>query len=134
LSAAQFEKGDYNDCIESCEKAVELGREQRVDYKLIGKALSREASAYQKLNDLTSAIKFYSKSLTENRTADTLNKLREVEKLKKDADDKAYQSPEIAEEEREKGNEAFKVRRIFVFVIIYQKLIQTTGVGLPNCC
>ena len=37
LSAAYFEKGDYEKSIESAKKAVEEGREIRADFKLITK-------------------------------------------------------------------------------------------------
>jgi stress-induced-phosphoprotein 1 len=65
-------------------------------------------SAYQRLNDLPNAIKFYSKSLTEHRTPDILGKLREVEKTKIEADKQAYIDPAQAEVARGEGNEAFK--------------------------
>lgn len=37
LSAAQFEKGDYQDAIATCEKAIEEGREVLADFKIIAK-------------------------------------------------------------------------------------------------
>lgn len=43
-----------------------------------GRALGRAGTAYEKQGDLVNAIKYYSKSLTEHRTADVLNKLRAV--------------------------------------------------------
>jgi len=90
LGAVYFEQGDYDKAIETCEKAIEEGRSLRADYKLIAKAYGRIGSAYQKKNDLESAIKFYQKSLTEDRTRDILNKVRDLEKLKAEEDRKAY--------------------------------------------
>ncbi|KAI0786453.1 chaperone [Abortiporus biennis] len=108
LGAAYFEKGDFDKCIETCEKAVEEGRSIRADYKLIAKAYGRTGNAYAKKNDLDNAIKYFNKSLTEHRTPDILNKLRETERAKAEADRLAYISPEKAHEAREEGNALFK--------------------------
>ena len=37
MSAAQFEKGDYQGAIETCEKAIQEGREVLADFKSIAK-------------------------------------------------------------------------------------------------
>lgn len=37
FSAVYFEEGKFDDCIEECEKAITLGREQMAGYKIIGK-------------------------------------------------------------------------------------------------
>ncbi|OXH42341.1 stress-induced-phosphoprotein 1 [Cryptococcus neoformans] len=108
LSAVYFEQGEYQKCIETCEKAVEEGRDLRADYKVFAKAYGRIGSSYSKLGDLGQAIKFFQKSLTEHRTPDILTKLREAEKAKAEADRQAYIDPEKAEKAREEGNEAFK--------------------------
>lgn len=80
----------------------------RAEYTLIAKALGRIGSAYQKKGDLGSAIKYYEKSLTEHRTPDVLNKLREVERFKAEQDRKAYIDPEKSAIAREEGNAKFK--------------------------
>jgi len=108
LSAVLFEKGDYDRCIEVCQQAIDEGRSLRADYKLIAKAFGRVGSAYAKKGDTTSAIKFMEKSLTEHRTPDVLNKLRQLEKEKAEADRNAYINPEISSQERDKGNTLFK--------------------------
>lgn len=108
LSAAHFEKGDYEACIEDCKKAVEHGREVFADFKLIAKAYGRMGSAYEKQGDLANAVEFYNRSLTEHRTPDILAKLRAAEKAKKNADRDAYVDPQKAEEARELGNQKFK--------------------------
>ncbi len=82
----------------------------RADYKLIAKAFGRIGSAYAKKGDVTSAIKYFEKSLAEHRTPDILAKLKEAEKQKSEADRLAYISPQISAEERERGNVLFKVR------------------------
>ncbi|KAM3582284.1 Hsp90 cochaperone, variant 2 [Umbelopsis sp. WA50703] len=106
--AVQFEQEKFEDCIKTCEEAVEVGRDNRADYKLIARAYQRIGSAYSKLNELDQAIRFFEKSLTEHRTPETLAKLREAEKLKKDLEKQAYHNPELGEKAREEGNALFK--------------------------
>ncbi|KAG8721995.1 Hsp90 cochaperone [Ceratobasidium sp. 394] len=108
LAATYFEQGEYDKCIETCEKAVEEGRSIRADYKLIAKAFGRIGTAYSRKEDHDNAIKFYSKSLTEHRTPDILNKLREAENLKAEKERQAYVNPELAAKAREEGNAQFK--------------------------
>ncbi|PSK60310.1 Heat shock protein sti1 [Elsinoe australis] len=106
--AAKFEKGDYDGAIESCQKAVEEGREMLADFKMIAKAFGRIGTSYEKKGDLGTAITNYQKSLTEHRTPEILNKLRAAEKAKIKAEKDAYMDPQKAEEAREAGNQKFK--------------------------
>ncbi|KAI8391838.1 uncharacterized protein BYT42DRAFT_210570 [Radiomyces spectabilis] len=107
-AAVLFEQEKYNECIEVCQKAVDTGRELRADYKLVARALQRIGNAYVKLNQLDDAINFYGKSLTEHRTPETLQKLRDTEKQKKELEKAAYHNPELADKAREEGNKLFK--------------------------
>lgn len=107
-AAVYLEMNDYDECIKQCNTAIDVGRENRADFKLIAKALSRMASAYQKKDDLEQARTFFQKSLSEHRTPDTLSKLSEVEKIIKERELKAYIDPEKSLEEKQKGNEAFQ--------------------------
>ncbi|KAL5530275.1 STI1 [Sanghuangporus sanghuang] len=108
LSAVQFEQGKYDECIATCEKAIEEGRLLRADYKVIAKAYGRIGSAYQRKGDLDAAIRFFNKSLTEHRTPDILNKLRDTEKEKAAKEAEAYIDPTLSEKAREEGNALFK--------------------------
>ena len=108
LSAAQFEKGDYEDTIATCEKAIAEGREVYTDFKIIAKAYGRIGTAYERLHDLPRAITNYQKALTEHRTPDVLNKLRAAEKLKLQQERESYVNPEEADKARELGNQKFK--------------------------
>mmetsp|Transcript_24767 Transcript_24767/g.42698 ORF Transcript_24767/g.42698 Transcript_24767/m.42698 type:complete len:571 (+) Transcript_24767:91-1803(+) len=107
-AAVHFETAHYTDCIADCEKAIELIKAHRGDYKNIAKALGRMGSAYQKMDNLEDAIKYFEKSLVESKTEDIANKLHAVKKIKRERDEKAYLSPEIAAQEKDMGNEAFK--------------------------
>lgn len=106
-SAAEFEKGDFDSAINTCEEAIEKGREQRADYKLIAKAFARLGNIYLKKDDLENAVKYFDKSLTEHRTPDILNKLRATQREIKKRDAEAYIDPEKAEAARLEGKEYF---------------------------
>lgn len=107
-AAVYFEQKDYQKCIEECQQAIEVGRENRADFKLMAKAYARMAGAYVKLGDYPNARTFYQKSLTEHRIPDTLAKLSEVEKVIKEEERKAYINPEISLEEKNLGNACFQ--------------------------
>ncbi|PPR89305.1 hypothetical protein GOBAR_AA31376 [Gossypium barbadense] len=114
-AAVYLEMGKYGDCIKDCEKAVERGRELRADYKMIAKALTRKGTALVKMakcsKDYEPAIETFQKALTEHRNPDTLKKLNDAEKAKKELEQQEYFDPKIADEEREKGNECFKQQK-----------------------
>ncbi|CCG82906.1 putative Heat shock protein [Taphrina deformans PYCC 5710] len=110
-AAAHFEAGDYDSAIQACQQAIEQGREVRADFKVIAKAFARIGSSYEKKGDLQEAINNYNRSLTEHRTADTLAKLKSAETTLSEKVKKDYESPELAEEARVAGNDAFKASR-----------------------
>ncbi|GMM34955.1 Hsp90 cochaperone [Saccharomycopsis crataegensis] len=106
-AAAEFEKGDYDVAIKTCETAIDKGREVRADYKVIAKSFARIGNCYLKKDDLKLAIQFFDKSLTEHRNADVLTKLRNAEKLLKKKEIEEYINPEKAEEARLEGRDYF---------------------------
>ncbi|CAI0476852.1 unnamed protein product [Linum tenue] len=114
-AAVYLEMGKYEECIKDCDKAVERGRELRSDYKMVARALTRKGSALVKMaktsKDYEPAIETFQKALTEHRNPDTLKKLNEAEKAKKDLEQQEYFDPKLADESREKGNEYFKEQK-----------------------
>ncbi|CAM8877582.1 unnamed protein product [Rhodiola kirilowii] len=114
-AAVYLEMGRYEDCIKDCDRAVERGRELRADFKMVAKALTRKGTAFVKMakcsKDYEPAIEAFQKALTEHRNPDTLKKLNEAEKAKKDLEQQEYYDPKISDEEREKGNEYFKQQK-----------------------
>ncbi|KAI0097906.1 hypothetical protein GGR51DRAFT_539561 [Nemania sp. FL0031] len=124
LGAAQFEKGDYQACIDACTKAIEEGRMIYADFKMIAKSYARIGTAYEKMGDLALAVENYQKSLTEHRTPDTVNKLRAAERKKIEASKQAYVDPAKAEEAREEGNKKFKDQDFPGAVAAYSEMIK----------
>ncbi|XP_052170641.1 hsp70-Hsp90 organizing protein 3-like [Diospyros lotus] len=114
-AAVYLEMGKYDECIKDCDKAVERGRELRSDFKMIARALTRKGTALVKMakcsKDYEPAIETFQKALTEHRNPDTLKKLNDAEKAKKDLEQQEYFDPKLADEEREKGNEYFKEQK-----------------------
>ncbi|KAM0934361.1 putative Heat shock chaperonin-binding, tetratricopeptide-like helical domain superfamily [Dioscorea sansibarensis] len=114
-AAVYMEMEKYEDCVKDCDKAVERGRELRSDFKMIARALTRKGTAFVKLakcsKDYDIAIETFQKALTEHRNPDTLKKLNEAERAKKELEQQEYYDPNKADEEREKGNEFFKQQK-----------------------
>ncbi|CAK9301983.1 unnamed protein product [Gordionus sp. m RMFG-2023] len=107
-AAVYFEQNNYDECIKTCQEAVEIGKENFSDFKLLAKAYSRIGNSYYKLKDWSNAIVNYKKSLTEHRCPDILMKLNETEKLMKEEERLAYINPELALDQKNKGNEMFQ--------------------------
>lgn len=107
-AAVHFEMKNYTECVSTCNKAIDVGRENRADFKHIAKALARMGNAYRKSGDLKNAKMAYEKALTEHRTPDYKLCLSEIEVDLKKSEEQAYVNPEIAEEEKLKGNNFFK--------------------------
>ncbi|KAK0586603.1 hypothetical protein LWI29_009466 [Acer saccharum] len=114
-AAVYLEMGKYEECIKDCDKAVERGRELRADFKMVARALTRKGTALAKMakcsKDYDLAIETFQKALTEHRNPDTLKRLNEAEKAKKELEQQEFFDPKIADEEREKGNEYFKQQK-----------------------
>lgn len=108
LAAVYFEQREYQKSVDTCKKAIEVGRANRADYKNVAKAYARMGNAYVKLEELESAIKAYEDSMLENRTEDVYKRHKDAVKVLKERQDKAYISEELSLKAREKGNELFK--------------------------
>lgn len=108
IAAVYFEQKEFMKCIEQCNKAIEVGRENRADFKLIAKAYTRIGNSYRKLKEYKNAKLHYEKSLSEFRSPDTKTLLSEIETVLKEEERKAYINPEVSEQEKEKGNEFFR--------------------------
>eukprot|EP00245_Coleochaete_scutata_P013383 TRINITY_DN5419_c2_g1_i1.p1 TRINITY_DN5419_c2_g1~~TRINITY_DN5419_c2_g1_i1.p1 ORF type:complete len:574 (+),score=174.40 TRINITY_DN5419_c2_g1_i1:258-1979(+) len=111
-AAVYLEMGKYDEAIVDCDKAVERGRELHADYKLVARALTRKGTCLVKMaktsKDYEPAIEVFQKALTEHRNPDTLKRLNDAEKKRKELIEQELFDPSKADEERELGNDAFK--------------------------
>ncbi|KAG1780400.1 chaperone [Suillus placidus] len=124
LGAAYLEAKEYDQCIATCELAVEEGRGLRADYKIIAKIFGRIGTAYTAKNDLASAKKYFQKSLSEHRDATILAKLQATEKAIAEADRQSYIDPAKSAVAREEGNAAFKSGDFAKAVKLYEESIK----------
>lgn len=60
-----------------------------------------------KENNYADAVEQFNKSLTEHRTKDVLEKLQKCQKAIAEAERLAYIDPELAQEEKQKGNDLY---------------------------
>lgn len=123
-TAVIFEQGKYEECITECDAALEHGREQKADWVLNAKIMTRKASCLQKLKRFEEALKLYNSALLENRNADTLNKMHACEAEKKKFDIDAYFNPELSHKAKEDGNVAFKAENFPEAVKHYTEAIK----------
>lgn len=123
-AAVYFEMGRFEECAADCNQAVEKGKEMRADYKLVARAMTRKANALAKMDRLEEAVALLNKSLTEHRTADTLAALTKAEKTLRERRESAYVDMTLCEEDREKGNLAFKEMRFPEAVKHYEEALK----------
>jgi tetratricopeptide (TPR) repeat protein len=124
MAAVHFEKKNFEDVLKWCEKAIDVGRENQADFKLIAKAMLRAANAYKELGELYKAKAFYEKSLAEHRTPATKEALSVVEKLIKEKERLDYIDPKLAEDAKAKGNEFFSAGNFSEAVKHYSEAIK----------
>jgi len=125
-SAVHFEAGDFELAVKKANEAVDCARcaDKPSDYTFYGKAYARVANSLVKLDRLEEAVKFYNKSLTENRNAETLTRLRDTERLILERAKAALYNPEFAEASRNEGNVHFKEGRFVEAVTSYSEAIR----------
>merc|ERR1719152_577012 len=98
----------HETCIETCKKAIEVGRAARADYKIVAKSFARIGNAYKAMDKLDEAKRAYEDSLMEDRVEDVEKRLKNLQKEMKKRETEAYINPELAEQARQEGNELFK--------------------------
>lgn len=107
-AAVHLEKNNFEECHKDCNTSLELASKKPTHvYDTFAKAYARIGAAYYKENKIPEAIQAYEKSLLESNNPAIRKKLIEVERKKKELEEKAYLDPEKASEANKRGNACF---------------------------
>jgi stress-induced-phosphoprotein 1 len=130
-SAVYFTMKKYDECIDACKKAFEVGKENRAPFEERAKVLSRCAKAYQKKGDLASAIEMCQNAQLESFDKDTQRFMKTMELEKKKTDALAYQDDEKAEEAKQLGNTHFRNKEFGDAVKAYEEAVKRAPKNAP---
>lgn len=123
-AAVYFTQKKYQECVDTCAKAVEVGKENRAPFEDRAKAWTRAAKAYQKLGDLEKAIEMCNEAQLESYDKQTQRLLKTLELEKKKADAASYQDDEKAEEAKQRGNDFFRQQKWGEAVREYEEAVK----------
>ena len=123
-AAVYFTQNNFDQCIEMCEAAMEVGAANKAPFEDRAKALTRCGKAYQKKGDYTTAIEKLKAAQFEHHDKETQRLLKtwELEKKKKDA--LAYQDDSLADEHKNKGNAHFRASQFAEAVKEYEEAVK----------
>jgi stress-induced-phosphoprotein 1 len=123
-AAVYFAIKKYDEVIEMCDKAMEVGKANMAPFEDRAKALTRCAKAYQKKNDLGMAIEKCKEAQLEFFSKETQRFMKTMELEKKKADSLSYQDDALAEEAKQRGNEAFRNKDFAQAVMEYEDAVK----------
>ena len=82
-AAAHFQLKNFEKCVQTCLKAVKIGRENGADSKLIAKSFARMGRTHKELGNLEMAKLAFEKAQEEHQTLDYEKNLSEIESAMK---------------------------------------------------
>jgi len=130
-AAVYFAQKKYDECIEQCMDAVEVGKANMAPFEDRAKAFTRCAKAYQKKGDLGKAIELCKDAQLESyeKATQRLLKTLELEKRKKDTSD--YQDDDKADEAKQRGNDFFRNKDWPKAVVEYEEAVKRAPKKAP---
>ena len=123
-AAVYFAQKKYDDCIEECNKSLEVGKENMASFEDRAKALTRCAKAYQKKKDLGKAIEMCKSAQLEAYSKDTQRLLKSLELEKKKKDKLDYQDEGKAQEAKQRGNDFFREKKFPEAIKEYEEAVK----------
>eukprot|EP00584_Thalassiosira_punctigera_P024679 CAMPEP_0172551026 /NCGR_PEP_ID=MMETSP1067-20121228/35199_1 /TAXON_ID=265564 ORGANISM="Thalassiosira punctigera, Strain Tpunct2005C2" /NCGR_SAMPLE_ID=MMETSP1067 /ASSEMBLY_ACC=CAM_ASM_000444 /LENGTH=586 /DNA_ID=CAMNT_0013338743 /DNA_START=52 /DNA_END=1812 /DNA_ORIENTATION=+ len=130
-AAVYFTAKNYDECIEACTKAVEVGKANMAPFEDRAKAYTRCAKAYQKKGDLAKAIEMCKEAQLESYDKATERLMKNMELEKKKADAAAYHDDDKAEEAKQRGNEHFRNKEWGDAVREYEEAVKRAPNNAP---
>jgi stress-induced-phosphoprotein 1 len=103
-----MEMGEFQQALECCDKAVEIGRSVHTSLEKIARAFERKAHIFEKMSQIDNAIAAAKQAQLEHKTDKVKYYLKDLESLKKKDAESAYIDPQLSEEANTRGNEFFK--------------------------
>jgi stress-induced-phosphoprotein 1 len=128
-AAVHFERGQWDEAIATCRKALERGGEVFAPYALKAKAWARIGNAEAKRDNLQAAVEAYESSLLESHTDEVYEKAKKAKAELKARAEAAYRDPAKGAEAKERGNELFKAGKFKEAIAEYSDAIRRD----PEC-
>mmetsp|Transcript_15099 Transcript_15099/g.35009 ORF Transcript_15099/g.35009 Transcript_15099/m.35009 type:complete len:566 (-) Transcript_15099:1716-3413(-) len=123
-AAVYFTQKKYDECIEECNKSLEVAKENMSPFEDRAKALTRCAKAYQKKKDLAKAIEMCKSAQLESYNKDTQRLLKSLELEKKKKDKLDYQDESKAQEAKQRGNDFFREKNFPEAIKEYEEAVK----------
>ena len=130
-AAVYFTMKKYDECVEECNKGIEVGKENMAPFEDRAKAYTRCAKAYQKKKDLGKAIEMCKAAQLECYSKDTQRLMKTMELDKKKRDKFNYQDAEKAEEAKQRGNDFFREKKFPEAIAEYEDAVKRAPKDAP---
>ena len=94
VSAVYVEQGKYDECVAYCQKTIEIERDNHASFEDVAKTYMRMGNAELKNGNYDAALEYFTSSRTETPLKGIDDKIKQVNKLREEAQRQAYINPE----------------------------------------